>query len=267
MPSRFEIPYGTTMRDAARSEGTMSEQPAPEESVSEQPVPEGDDDLDLDALNDEDLTAQMHDDLYDGLADEIAEGTNILLGRGWSADKVLNDALVEGMRIVGIDFRDGILFVPEVLLAANAMKAGMAILRPLLAETGAQPIGTVIIGTVKGDIHDIGKNLVAMMLEGAGFEVFNLGINTDVDEFLAAIDAHQPDIIGMSALLTTTMPYMKVVIDTLVEKGMRDDYIVMVGGAPLNEEFAEAIGADAYCRDAAVAAETASALVAARRVA
>jgi len=245
----------------------MSEQPAPEESASEQPVPEGDDDLDLDALNDEDLTAQMHDDLYDGLADEIAEGTNILLGRGWSADKVLNDALVEGMRIVGIDFRDGILFVPEVLLAANAMKAGMAILRPLLAETGAQPIGTVIIGTVKGDIHDIGKNLVAMMLEGAGFEVFNLGINTDVDEFLAAIDAHQPDIIGMSALLTTTMPYMKVVIDTLVEKGMRDDYIVMVGGAPLNEEFAEAIGADAYCRDAAVAAETASALVTARRVA
>jgi methylmalonyl-CoA mutase cobalamin-binding domain/chain len=236
-----------------------------EEAASEEGVPDGDDDLDLDALNDEDLTAQMHDDLYDGLADEIAEATNILLGRGWGADRVLNEALVEGMRVVGIDFRDGILFVPEVLLAANAMKAGMAILRPLLAETGAEPIGTVIIGTVKGDIHDIGKNLVAMMLEGAGFEVFNLGINTDVDEFLAAIDEHEPDIIGMSALLTTTMPYMKVVIDTLVEKGMRDDYIVMVGGAPLNEEFADAIGADAYCRDAAVASETASSLVAARR--
>jgi len=226
-----------------------------------------DDEIDLASLSDEDLTAQMHDDLYDGLAEEIEEGTNILLGRGWSADKVLNDALVEGMRVVGIDFRDGILFVPEVLLAANAMKAGMAILRPLLAETGAQPIGTVVIGTVKGDIHDIGKNLVAMMLEGAGFEVFNLGINTDVDEFLAAIAEHKPDIIGMSALLTTTMPYMKVVIDTLVEKGMRDDYIVLVGGAPLNEEFGEAIGADAYCRDAAVAAETANALVAARRAA
>ncbi len=223
--------------------------------------------IDLSALSDDDLTAQMHDDLYDGLADEIAEGTNILLGRGWSADKVLNDALVEGMRIVGIDFRDGILFVPEVLLAANAMKAGMAILRPLLAETGAEPIGSVVIGTVKGDIHDIGKNLVGMMMEGAGFEVHNLGINTDVDEFLAAIEEHDPDIIGMSALLTTTMPYMKVVIDTLVEKGMRDDYIVLVGGAPLNEEFAEAIGADAYCRDAAVAAETASSLVAARRTA
>jgi len=228
---------------------------------------EAEEEIDLNALSDDDLTAQMHDDLYDGLADEIAEGTNILLGRGWGADKVLNDALVEGMRIVGIDFRDGILFVPEVLLAANAMKAGMAILRPLLAETGAEPIGTVVIGTVKGDIHDIGKNLVGMMLEGAGFEVHNLGINTDVDEFLAAIEEHKPDIVGMSALLTTTMPYMKVVIDTLVEKGMRDDYIVLVGGAPLNEEFAEAIGADAYCRDAAVASETASSLVAARRAA
>ncbi len=225
------------------------------------------DDIDLSSLDDEELTAQMHDDLYDGLADEIAEGTNILLGRGWSADKVLNDALVEGMRIVGIDFRDGILFVPEVLLAANAMKAGMAILRPLLAETGAEPIGSVVIGTVKGDIHDIGKNLVAMMLEGAGFEVFDLGINTDAEEFLAALDEHQPDILGMSALLTTTMPYMKVVIDTLTEKGIRDNFIILVGGAPLNEEFGSAIGADAYCRDAAIAAETAKSFVAARRAA
>ncbi len=225
------------------------------------------DEIDLNALSDEDLTAQMHDDLYDGLDEEIDEGTRILLGRGWSADKVLNDALVEGMRIVGIDFRDGILFVPEVLLAAKAMKAGMAILRPLLAETGVEPIGSIVIGTVKGDIHDIGKNLVGMMLEGAGFEVFDLGINTDVDQFLAAIEEHKPDILGMSALLTTTMPYMKVVIDTLVEKGMRDDYIIMVGGAPLNEEFGEAIGADAYCRDAAVASEVASSLVQARRAA
>ncbi len=223
--------------------------------------------IDLSSLNDEDLTAQMHDDLYDGLAEEIAEGTNLLLARGWSADKVLNDALVEGMRIVGIDFRDGILFVPEVLLAANAMKAGMSILRPLLAETGAKPVGKMVIGTVKGDIHDIGKNLVAMMLEGAGFDVIDLGINTDVDEYLAALDEHKPDILGMSALLTTTMPYMKVVIDTMVEKGMRDDFIVLVGGAPLNEEFGEAIGADAYCRDAAVAAETATKLVGERRAA
>ena len=227
--------------------------------------PEDEQEIDLSALNDEDLTAQMHDDLYDGMADEIVEGTEILLTRGWQADRVLSEALVEGMRIVGIDFRDGILFVPEVLLAANAMKAGMAILRPLLAETGAEPVGKVVLGTVKGDIHDIGKNLVAMMLEGAGFEVIDLGINTDVEEYLAALDEHQPDILGMSALLTTTMPYMKVVIDTLVEQGLRDDYIVLVGGAPLNQEFGDAIGADAYCRDAAVAAETATDLVQKKR--
>ncbi|MCY3539416.1 MAG: cobalamin-binding protein [Acidimicrobiia bacterium] len=224
------------------------------------------DELDLRTLPDSELVEQMHDDLYDGLADEIDEGTRILLERGWGASEVLNDALVEGMRIVGIDFRDGILFVPEVLLAANAMKAGMAVLRPLLAETGAETVGTVVIGTVKGDIHDIGKNLVAMMMEGAGFEVIDLGINTDVEEFLEAIDTHQPDILGMSALLTTTMPYMKVVVDTLIEREMREDYIVMVGGAPLNEEFGKAVGADAYCRDAAVAAETAKDLVAKKRI-
>jgi methylmalonyl-CoA mutase cobalamin-binding domain/chain len=218
--------------------------------------------LDLASLSDEELVEQMHNDLYDGLADEIAEGTNLLLSRGWSPSRVLNDALVEGMRIVGVDFRDGILFVPEVLLAANAMKRGMAILRPLLAETGAKPVGKVVIGTVKGDIHDIGKNLVGMMLEGAGFEVIDLGINTDADKFLAALEEHQPNILGMSALLTTTMPYMKVVIDTLKERGLRDKYIVLVGGAPLNEDFAKAVGADAYCRDAAVAAETARQLVA-----
>ena len=223
------------------------------------------DDLDLSALPDDELVTQMHEDLYDGLAPEIAEGTLILLDRGWSPEKVLNDALVEGMRIVGIDFRDGILFVPEVLLSANSMKAGMEILRPLLAETGAEPIGKVVIGTVKGDIHDIGKNLVAMMLEGAGFEVIDLGINTDADAFLAALDEHKPDILGMSALLTTTMPYMKVVIDTLQERGLRERFVVLVGGAPLNEEFGHAIGADAYCRDAAVAAETAKQLVSARR--
>ncbi len=215
------------------------------------------DDLDLNSLDDEELTQQMHDDLYDGLKEEIEEAVHILLGRGWPPYKVLTEALVEGMRIVGIDFRDGILFVPEVLLAANAMKAGMAILRPLLAETGAPKVGKMVIGTVKGDIHDIGKNLVAMMMEGAGFEVINIGINNPVENYLEAIDEHEPDILGMSALLTTTMPYMKVVIDTMKEKGIRDDYVVLVGGAPLNEDFANAIGADAYCRDAAVAVETA----------
>ncbi len=222
-------------------------------------------DIILSELNDDELVEQMHDDLYNGLREEVMEGTNLLLGRGWGPDKVLNEALVEGMRIVGIDFRDGILFVPEVLMAANSMKGGMGILRPLLAETGAESVGKVVIGTVKGDIHDIGKNLVGMMLEGAGFEVIDIGINNPVEDYLAALEEHKPDILGMSALLTTTMPYMKVVIDTLKEQGLRDDFIVLVGGAPLNEEFGEAVGADAYCRDAAVAVETAKALVAERR--
>jgi methylmalonyl-CoA mutase cobalamin-binding domain/chain len=221
--------------------------------------------IDLSALSDDELVEQMHNDLYDGMRDEIVEGTNILLQRGFSATKVLDDALVAGMKIVGIDFRDGILFVPEVLLAANSMKGGMEILRPLLAETGVEPIGKIVIGTVKGDIHDIGKNLVSMMLEGAGFEVIDLGINNPVEKYLAALEQHKPDILGMSALLTTTMPYMKVVIDKMQEIGIRKDFIVLVGGAPLNEEFGKAVGADAYCRDAAIAVETAKNLLAARR--
>ncbi len=219
------------------------------------------DDLDLSTLDDDELVKQMHDDLYDGLKEEIEDAVNILLERGWQPYDILTQALVEGMRIVGIDFRDGILFVPEVLLAANAMKGGMAILRPLLAETGAPKQGSMVIGTVKGDIHDIGKNLVSMMLEGAGFDVYDLGINNPVENYLNALEKHKPDILGMSALLTTTMPYMKVVIEALKEKGIRDDYIVLVGGAPLNEAFAKAVGADAYCRDAAVAVETAKEMV------
>jgi methylmalonyl-CoA mutase cobalamin-binding domain/chain len=220
-----------------------------------------DDEIILSELSDDELVLQMHDDLYDGLKEEIEEGVNILIARGWTPYDTLTKALVAGMTIVGADFRDGILFVPEVLLAANAMKGGMFILKPLLVETGAPRMGKMVIGTVKGDIHDIGKNLVGMMMEGAGFEVRDLGINNSVEKYLEAIEEEQPDILGMSALLTTTMPYMKVVIDTLKEKGMRDDYIVLVGGAPLNEEFGRAIGADAYCRDAAVAVETAKALV------
>jgi len=219
------------------------------------------DEIVLSELDDDELAQQMMDDLYDGLKEEIEEGTHIYLARGWAPYDILTKVLVEGMRIVGIDFRDGILFVPEVLLAANAMKGGMTILRPLLAETGARQVGKMVVGTVKGDIHDIGKNLVGMMMEGAGFEVIDLGINNPVEKYLEALDTHKPEILGMSALLTTTMPYMKVVIDTLKEKGIRDDYIVLVGGAPLNEQFAEAIGADAYCRDAAVAVETAKDLV------
>jgi methylmalonyl-CoA mutase cobalamin-binding domain/chain len=191
-----------------------------------------DDDIILSELDDDDLVAQMFDDLYDGLKEEIEEGVNILIERGWTPYDVLTKALVGGMTIVGNDFRDGILFVPEVLLAANAMKGGMFILKPLLIETGAPRVGKMVIGTVKGDIHDIGKNLVSMMMEGAGFEVVDLGINNAVESYMAALEAEAPDILGMSALLTTTMPYMKVVIDTLKEKGIRDDYIVLVGGAP-----------------------------------
>ena len=224
-------------------------------------------DIVLSELPDDELVLQVHDDLYDGLKEEIEEATNLLLGRGWSAEKVLSDALVGGMTIVGIDFRDGILFVPEVLLAANAMKGGMAILQPLLAETGAKPVGTMVIGTVKGDIHDIGKNLVGMMMEGAGFVVHDIGINNSVEDYFAALEKYKPDILGMSALLTTTMPYMKVVIGALVEQGMRDDYIVLVGGAPLNQEFADAVGADAYCRDAAEASTTAVRMVSEKRAA
>ena len=223
------------------------------------------DEIILADLDDDELVQQMHDDLYDGLQDEIVEGVTILLDRKWTPYEVLTKALVEGMTIVGIDFRDGILFVPEVLMAANAMKAGMVVLRPLLAETGAPRVGTMVIGTVKGDIHDIGKNLVSMMLEGAGFDVIDLGINNPVESYLEALEEHKPDILGMSALLTTTMPYMKVVVDAMIEKGIRDDYIVLVGGAPLNEAFAESVGADAYCRDAAVAVETAKEMIAARR--
>jgi len=205
----------------------------------------------------EDLYLQMQDDLYDGLKEEIPLQVNEALGRGQTPQQVLDDGLVAGMDIVGVDFRDGILFVPEVLMAANAMKAGMAILRPLLTETGAPRVGTMIVGTVKGDIHDIGKNLVAMMMEGAGFEVINMGINCDADAFLAAIKEHNPDIVGMSALLTTTMPYMKVVVDTLGEEGLREDLFIMVGGAPVTENFAKDVGADAYGRDAAVSVDLA----------
>jgi 5-methyltetrahydrofolate--homocysteine methyltransferase len=222
------------------------------------------DELDLTKLETPELMDQMKDDLYDGLADQVVAGVHELLRRDMTPYDVLTKVLVAGMDVVGVDFRDGVLFVPEVLMAAKSMKAGMEILRPKLAETGAPQIGTMVIGTVKGDIHDIGKNLVAMMMEGAGFQVVNLGINVDADKFLGAIREHKPAILGMSALLTTTMPYMGVVIKAMQEAGVRKEIIVLVGGAPLNAAFAEEIEADAYCRDAAVAVETAKKLIAIR---
>ncbi len=221
--------------------------------------------FDFSDLSDEDLFLQMQDDLYDGLREEIVAQTNEALARGYSPQDILDSGLVAGMDIVGVDFRDGILFVPEVLMAANAMKGGMEILRPLLTETGAEQIGKMVIGTVKGDIHDIGKNLVAMMMEGAGLEVINLGINVDVEMFMDAILTHKPDILGMSALLTTTMPYMKVVIDTLGEEGLRDQVYVMVGGAPVTENFAKDVGADVYGRDAAVSVDLAKKFLVAKK--
>ena len=204
---------------------------------------------------------KMQDDLYEGLAEDVLQGTREAIEMGRTPAEILNYGLVAGMDIVGEDFGAGALFVPEVLMAAKAMKAAMEVLRPLLTEAGTSRVGTVVIGTVKGDIHDIGKNLVGMMLEGAGFEVVDLGINADADKFLAAIREHSPEFLGMSALLTTTMPYMKVVIDRLIEEGLRERVTVLVGGAPLSEAFAEEIGADAYCRDASVAVETAKKFV------
>ncbi len=224
-----------------------------------------DEEIDLQTMSDDEIYELMKEDLYDGYAEEIEEEVQVMLARGHEPYAILTNGLVAGMDIVGADFRDGILFVPEVLMAAKAMKTGMAILRPLLAETGAERIGTMVVGTVKGDIHDIGKNLVGMMMEGAGFEVIDLGVNNSVEKFLAAIEKHKPDILGMSALLTTTMPYMRVVIEALKEAGIRQDIIVLVGGAPLNQAFAEEIGADAYCRDAAVGVETAKKFMYIRR--
>jgi 5-methyltetrahydrofolate--homocysteine methyltransferase len=216
----------------------------------------------------EDLAAEvqehylnMQDDLYDGAKDEVVAATRAALDWGEDPANVLAHGLVAGMDIVGKDFGAGILFVPEVLRAANAMKAAMEILRPLLTETGAPKIGVAVIGTVKGDIHDIGKNLVAMMWEGAGFEVHNLGVNVDADKFLAKIVETRADILGMSALLTTTMPYMATVIERLQAEGLRDKIIVLVGGAPLNSAFAEDISADRYCRDAAEAVDVARAMM------
>jgi len=216
-------------------------------------------------LNNEELTEQVHDDLYNGLKIEVEEATRIFLERGWNAERTLNDALVEGMRIVGVDFRDGILFVPEVLLAANSMKGGMEILRPLLAETGVATIGTIVMGTVKGDVHDIGKNLVNIMFEGAGFHVIDLGVQVAPEKFVDAVKEHKPDIVGFSAFLTTTMPMFKANINALQKSGLRDQVIVMVGGAPVTQEYADVVGADGYAADASAAVVRAKELLAKRR--
>jgi 5-methyltetrahydrofolate--homocysteine methyltransferase len=213
--------------------------------------------INIHEMENDEIIELMKEDLYDGYREEIMEEVQELLDRDLEPYDILTRGLVDGMDIVGDDFRDGILFVPEVLMSAKAMKGGMNILRPLLAASNAPQQGVVVIGTVKGDIHDIGKNLVAMMLEGAGFTVIDIGINISVEKYLEAVEKHQPDILGLSALLTTTMPYMRTVIKALKGEKLRDDLIVLVGGAPLNDAFAKEIGADAYCRNAALAVEKA----------
>src|SRR4051812_47713013 len=198
--------------------------------------------------------ALMNQCLYEGKAKEVEQMTKDALAEGRTVQEVLNEGLIAGMSVVGEDFKHNIIYVPEVLIAARAMKAGMAVLKPLLTakEGGARRVGTLLMGTVRGDLHDIGKNLVCMMAEGAGFQVVDIGVDQSVEKFMAAADACQPDIIGMSALLTTTMVYMKTVIDGF-EKAGRTDIKFAVGGAPISQMFADEIGADGYGQNASAA--------------
>ena len=207
------------------------------------------------------LMNEIAEALYNGEAERVAELTRRALEEGFSPEEILNRGLIAGMERVGKDFRDGILFVPEVLIAAHAMKAGMQILRPLLTESAISGLGTFVIGTVKGDLHDIGKNLVAMMMEGAGFKVVDLGVDTPPEKFVEAVKSHNPQILGMSALLTTTMVEMKRVIETLKEAGLRDRVRILVGGAPVTQEYADEIGADGYAPNASLAVEKAKELL------
>ena len=202
--------------------------------------------------------------LQKGRAKNVKTLVEQALEQGVDPKEILNDGLLAGMMIVGGKFKRNEVFVPEVLVAARAMSAGIAILEPKLVEVGNEPIGKAVSGTVKGDLHDIGKNLVAMMLKGAGFDVIDVGTDVDADTFINKAEEVGADVICMSALLTTTMPYMQTVIDTLKERGLRDKYIVMIGGAPVNDAFAEQIGADYYTADATSAAEAAKAAIAAR---
>ena len=210
----------------------------------------------------EELYNQMQDDLYDGLTAEIPLAVEEALRRGQSPQEILEQGLIAAMDVVGVDFRDGVLFAPEVLLAANAMKAGLAILRPLLVQPVGEPLGTVVIGAVKGDLHDIGKGLVAMMLEGAGFRVVDLGVNVDAAAFVNAVRQHRPQFLAMSALLTTTMPFMRAVIEAVQAAGLRNGLFILVGGAPVTASFAREIEADGYGEDAQAAVTLARAALA-----
>ena len=207
------------------------------------------------------IMINLKEDLYDGKVDEVAAATQQALDEGISAGEILNQGLIAGMDVVGVDFKSGELFIPEVILCARAMHAGLEVLRPLLIETGIASLGKVVIGTVAGDMHDIGKNLVSMMLEGAGFEIIDLGTDVQPEQFVEIVRAEGADLVGMSALLTTTMLSMKSTIDALSEAGLRDRVRVLVGGAPVTANFAEQIGADAYAADAGAAVDTARSLI------
>lgn len=211
------------------------------------------------------ILEEMSGFLQKGRAKNVKALVEQALAEGVDPRDILNKGLLAGMMIIGEKFKNNEVFVPEVLVAARAMNAGITILEPKLVEVGNEPVGKAVIGTVKGDLHDIGKNLVVMMFKGAGFEVHDVGVDVDADTFIAKAEEVNADVICMSALLTTTMPNMKTVIDALVEQGKRDKYIVMVGGAPVNQAFADQIGADYYTADAATAAETAKAAVIAKK--
>ena len=216
-------------------------------------------------MNHQEILQLLYDETLVGNAPAVRDGVNDGLEQGLEPERMLYDALIPSLEEVGARFERGDYFVPEMLIAARAMQGALDILRPLLAETGAKPIGTYVMGTVKGDVHDIGKNLVNIMLEGAGFTVYDLGVNVAPEKFVEMINEHQPDIVGFSAFLTTTMPMFKANINALLKAGIRDDVIVMVGGAPVTQEYADAVGADGYAADASTAVRIAKDLIEKRR--
>jgi methylmalonyl-CoA mutase cobalamin-binding domain/chain len=213
----------------------------------------------------DDLLRQLYDFTLVGNAPEVLDLTRKGLELGLGPEKLLYEALIPSLEEVGARFERGDFFVPEMLIAGKAMAGALEILRPLLAETGAQTIGKIVMGTVKGDVHDIGKNLVNIMFEGAGFEVIDLGVQVAPEKFLAAIREHQPDIVGFSAFLTTTMPMFKANINALEKAGLREQVMVMVGGAPVTQEYADVVGADGYAADASAAVVRAKELIRRRR--
>jgi methylmalonyl-CoA mutase cobalamin-binding domain/chain len=213
----------------------------------------------------DDLLTELYDKTLTGNGPAVLELTRDGLSQGLGPETLLYEALIPALEEVGARFERGDFFVPEMLIAGKAMAGALEILRPLLAETGAEPIGTVVMGTVKGDVHDIGKNLVNIMFEGAGFQVIDLGVQVSPEKFVDAVKAHKPDIVGFSAFLTTTMPMFKANIHALTKAGLRDQVIVMVGGAPVTQEYADVVGADGYAADASAAVVRAKELIRRRR--